>query len=107
VIVDEAHTCVSADRAGVRSAQQRYELLTRLTADRRRHLLLVTATPHSGKDKSFRSLIGLLDPALGHADLATEADRRQLASCFVQRRRADIAGLRAFERWSRATGTPA
>ena len=51
VIVDEAHTCVSADGTGVRSAQQRYELLSRLAADRRRHLLLVTATPHSGKDE--------------------------------------------------------
>jgi superfamily II DNA or RNA helicase len=90
VIVDEAHTCVSADGAGARSAQQRYELLTRLAADRRRHLLLVTATPHSGKDESFRSLIGLLDPGLAHADLSAESGRRQLASCFVQRRRADI-----------------
>jgi len=90
VIVDEAHTCVSADGTGVRSAQQRYELLSRLAADRRRHLLLVTATPHSGKDELFRSLIGLLDPALTHVDLATEAGRRQLASCFVQRRRADL-----------------
>ncbi len=90
VIVDEAHTCVSAEGTGVRSAQQRYELLSRLAADRRRHLLLVTATPHSGKDELFRSLIGLLDPALTHVDLATEAGRRQLASCFVQRRRADL-----------------
>ena len=71
VIVDEAHTCVSAEGTGVRSAQQRYELLSRLAADRRRHLLLVTATPHSGKDELFRSLIGLLDGALAHVDLAT------------------------------------
>jgi superfamily II DNA or RNA helicase len=92
VIVDEAHTCVSADGTGkgMRSAQQRYELLSRLASDRRRHLLLVTATPHSGKDESFRSLIGLLDPALAHADLTTEAGRRHLASRFIQRRRADI-----------------
>ncbi len=90
VIVDEAHTCVSAGGTGVRSAQLRYELLSRLAADRRRHLLLVTATPHSGKDESFRGLIGLLDPALEHADLATEAGRRHLASFFVQRRRGDI-----------------
>jgi hypothetical protein len=87
VIVDEAHTCVSADATGLRSAQQRHELLSRLAADRQRHLLLVTATPHSGKDESFRSLIGLLDPSLAYVDLATEAGRRLLASCFVQRRR--------------------
>ena len=92
VIVDEAHTCVPADGAGagIRSAQQRYELLSRLAANRQRHLLLVTATPHSGKDESFRSLIGLLDASLAYVDLATETGRRHLASCFVQRRRADI-----------------
>jgi superfamily II DNA or RNA helicase len=94
VIVDEAHTCVPADSAGAgagnRTAQQRYELLSRLSADKTRHLILVTATPHSGKDESFRSLIGLLDPAFASADLSTDAGRRQLASHYVQRRRADI-----------------
>jgi superfamily II DNA or RNA helicase len=94
VIVDEAHTCVPTDAtgpgAGNRMAQQRYELLSRLAADKARHLMLVTATPHSGKDESFRSLIGLLDPVLAHADLGTDADRRLLAPHYVQRRRADI-----------------
>jgi superfamily II DNA or RNA helicase len=96
VIVDEAHTCVPADTTGPvgRSAQQlRYELLTRLASDRQRHLMLVTATPHSGKDESFRSLIGLLDPALGTADLGTDAGRRLLSSYYVQRRRLDIRRL--------------
>ena len=94
VIVDEAHTCVPTDSAGPgagnRMAQQRYELLGRLAADKTRHLMLVTATPHSGKNESFRSLIGLLDPALASADLGTDAGRRQLAPHYVQRRRADI-----------------
>ncbi len=94
VIVDEAHTCVPTDSAGPgagnRMAQQRYELLSRLAADKARHLMLVTATPHSGKSESFRSLIGLLDPALASADLGTDAGRRQLAPHYVQRRRADI-----------------
>ena len=92
VIVDEAHTCVPSDGtgAGARSAQQRYELLSRVAKNPDRHLLLVTATPHSGKDESFRSLIGLLDPELALIDLATDAGRRRLASCFVQRRRLDI-----------------
>ena len=94
VIVDEAHTCVPTDSAGPgvgnRMAQQRYELLSRLAADQARHLMLVTATPHSGKSDSFHSLIGLLDPALASADLSTDAGRRQLAPHYVQRRRADI-----------------
>ena len=69
VIVDEAHTCVPADGVGTssRSAQLRYELLTRIARDKSRHMLLVTATPHSGKEESFRSLIGLLNPELSVA----------------------------------------
>jgi superfamily II DNA or RNA helicase len=90
VIVDEAHTCVPTDGASARSAQLRYDLLSRLADDKDRHLLLVTATPHSGKDESFRSLIGLLDPRLAAIDLATDEGRRRLAPHYVQRRRADI-----------------
>jgi len=92
VIVDEAHTCVPADGVGIssRSAQLRYELLSRIARDKSRHLLLVTATPHSGKEESFRSLIGLLNPELAAADLASEAGRSRLASYYVQRRRLDI-----------------
>ncbi|WP_289009995.1 helicase-related protein [uncultured Thermomonospora sp.] len=91
VIVDEAHTCVPAGSGGARDGSQlRYKLVSKLAEDRDRHLLLVTATPHSGKDEAFRTLLGLLDPALEHVDLNTDAGRRHLARHFVQRRRADI-----------------
>ena len=90
VIVDEAHTCVPTDGVGARTAQLRYQLLSRLARDQSRHLLLVTATPHSGKDESFRSMIGLLDPGLAYVDLGTDQGRRRLAAYYVQRRRADI-----------------
>jgi hypothetical protein len=89
LIVDEAHTCVT-DGTGGRSRMLRQELVTRLAADRARHLLLVTATPHSGKDEGFRNLLALLDPALAELDLESADDRGQLARHFVQRRRADI-----------------
>lgn len=96
VIVDEAHTCVDAGGGtGGRGRHQRHELLEGLAADATRHLLLLTATPHSGKDAAFRSLLALLDPRLGSLpdDLSgpgRESDRRQLARHFVQRRRADL-----------------
>ncbi|MBQ1076753.1 DEAD/DEAH box helicase [Micromonospora sp. C31] len=91
VIVDEAHACVSDETgAGGRGRTQRYRLLKDLAADAHRHLILVTATPHSGKEETFRNLIGLLDPALRDIDLAGETGRRALASRMVQRRRADI-----------------
>ncbi|GAA4619405.1 helicase-related protein [Actinoallomurus liliacearum] len=95
VIVDEAHTCVPAATGGRDGRQLRYDLVrqvaTKQTADGRdRHLVLVTATPHSGKDESFRTLLGLLDPELETVELDTEVGRRRLARHFVQRRRADI-----------------
>ena len=94
VIVDEAHTC--ADQSGGRAQHQRYRLVARIAEDRRRHLILVTATPHSGKEDAFRNLLGFLDPSFATLpdDLAAperQAERRRLARYFVQRRREDLA----------------
>lgn len=90
VIVDEAHNCVAGSGVGQRSRHQRYELLRDLAADPARHLVMATATPHSGDDAAFANLIGLCNPALATTDLGTESGRRLLAQHFVQRRRADI-----------------
>jgi len=92
VIVDEAHTC-TADMAGRGAAHQRFRLLSELAADASRHLLLVTATPHSGNEGAFRSLIGLLDPSFSELpddERIDDATRARLSWHFVQRRRADI-----------------
>ena len=94
VIVDEAHGCTLASGVG-RGRQQRYELIRRISEDTSRHLLLVTATPHSGNEDAFRSMLSLLDKEF--ADLpfdlnsaGREGIRRRLARHLVQRRRADI-----------------
>jgi superfamily II DNA or RNA helicase len=94
VTVDEAHGCTLAGGVG-RGRQQRFELLRRVAGDKSRHLLLVTATPHSGNEDAFRSLLSLLDEDF--ANLPTDLDRaerdvirRKLARHLVQRRRADI-----------------
>ncbi|MFB9252184.1 helicase-related protein [Sphaerisporangium melleum] len=89
VIVDEAHTCV-ADGSTGGGRTQRYDLIRELAGKADRHLLLVTATPHSGKDEGFRNLIGLLDPALPGLDLNDAKGRDELARYMVQRRRGDI-----------------
>lgn len=94
VIVDEAHTC-SYDDAYNRGRHQRHELVKALAADAKRHMILVTATPHSGKEAAFRSLLALLDPAFRDLpeDLTgpvNERRRREVAARFIQRRRADI-----------------
>ncbi|TWF75630.1 SNF2 domain-containing protein [Pseudonocardia hierapolitana] len=90
VIVDEAHTCVAADDTSSTQSQLRYELLRRIAADAERHLLLVTATPHSGKESAFRNLLGLVRPELESADFDTDSGRQLLARHFVQRKRADV-----------------
>ncbi|TLS47328.1 DEAD/DEAH box helicase [Streptomyces montanus] len=92
VIVDEAHTCTadSAQGRGRQQRQQRYALLRTLADDPTRHLLLVTATPHSGKEEPFRNLLGLLDNRLETMILDRGAGRDLLTQHFVQRRRADI-----------------
>jgi superfamily II DNA or RNA helicase len=94
VIVDEAHTC--AAQSGTGSGRHlRNQLLKGLASDQNRHLILVTATPHSGKEEAFRSLLALLKPEFAElADDLTgrnrEPERRKLAQHFVQRRRGDI-----------------
>jgi superfamily II DNA or RNA helicase len=94
VIVDEAHTCAHAGR--VSSAQhQRHLLLRKLAEGKDRHLMLVTATPHSGNEDAFRSLLAVLDPALANlpTDLGGDANRvhrERLAIHLVQRKRGDI-----------------
>lgn len=90
VIVDEAHTAVSDGGPGGRARTQRYDLVGDLADDTDRHLILVTATPHSGKEEGFRNLIGLLDRKLATVDLERTEGRQLLAKHFVQRRRADI-----------------
>jgi superfamily II DNA or RNA helicase len=89
LIIDEAHTCVS-DGTGGRSRMLRHELAAGLARDEKRHLILVTATPHSGKEAGFRNLLALVRPALADVDLDTVAGRELLARYFVQRRRRDI-----------------
>lgn len=90
VIVDEVHTCVADSTSSGSGRTQRYELIRDLAADQTRHLVLASATPHSGKEEAFRNLLGLLDPELATVDLEDRRGRERLARYFVQRRRADI-----------------
>jgi superfamily II DNA or RNA helicase len=86
VVVDEAHACVGTHKG----RQQRFELLKRLAEDAERHMLLLTATPHSGDEDAFDRLLGLLDREFSAISLDSEAGRTRLARHFVQRRRVDI-----------------
>jgi superfamily II DNA or RNA helicase len=91
VIVDEAHTCTSTGQG----RHQRYELLKGLVSENARHLVMLTATPHSGDEDAYFRLLGLLHPDFsalsGAAGEGHKKLRDRLAAHFVQRRRPDIA----------------
>jgi len=86
VLVDEAHACVGTEGG----RHQRFALLQHLALGAGRHLILLTATPHSGDDVAFGRLLGLLDPAFGMDSLDSDRGRERLARHVVQRRRIDI-----------------
>ncbi len=92
VIVDEAHTCTQMGSG----KQRRWQLVKALSEDTNRHMVLATATPHSGNQLGFANLLSLLKPEFAafaegqHPEL-----RAELVNFFVQRRRADLAEWRA------------
>lgn len=88
IIVDEAHTCTKPKGAN-NSQQQRYHLVHELSKAGKQ-LVLLTATPHSGQEEEFQSLIGLLDPKFENYTLSTAKEREELSHYFIQRRRVDI-----------------
>ncbi|MBN2002055.1 MAG: DUF3883 domain-containing protein [Anaerolineae bacterium] len=60
VIVDEAHKMSAHYWAGELEETQRYRL-GKLLRDITRHFLLMTATPHNGKEEDFQLFLALLD----------------------------------------------
>ncbi|MHA5671461.1 helicase-related protein [Pseudomonas aeruginosa] len=91
VIVDEAHTCAEGLSRG---KHQRYRLLRALADNPERHLVLLTATPHSGNEDAYYNLLGLLNKAFTGLKEVSRADHplyKQLGDHLVQRRRIDIS----------------
>jgi superfamily II DNA or RNA helicase len=89
LIVDEAHGAAMAKN---QNQQQRHEFLRKVAEEPNRHLILLTATPHSGVESAFQSLLGLLDPRFAEWELHDLSEDRlsELARHFVQRTRKDI-----------------
>ena len=91
IIVDEAHTC--AKPSGARPTQQlRYNLLRQVAARKDTGIIMLSATPHSGKQDEFQSLLGLLNPGFENIEITKshEEERKELARHYIQRRRADV-----------------
>ncbi|MFV2070819.1 MAG: DEAD/DEAH box helicase family protein, partial [Pirellulales bacterium] len=76
VVIDEAHHCMDVGGSQDREDSQRRRL-AEVIARRCDSLILMTATPHDGHDRSFASLCELLDPSLvdGRGTLRAERYR--------------------------------
>ncbi|MCX7607538.1 MAG: DEAD/DEAH box helicase [Bacteroidia bacterium] len=99
LIVDEAHTATLSSQD-----QQRYTLLQEAVQKKPNlHLLLLSATPHSGIEQSFQSLMGLLHSDFfewDYTQLTSEQERR-LRQHFIQRTRKTLE-----ETWSETLRFP-
>lgn len=92
VIVDEAHTCALPQGAKSKNQQLRHRLISRVAEDSNRHFIMLTATPHSGKDDEFLSLLGLLKPEFRNLNFEDieQKEREHLAKYFIQRKRENV-----------------
>jgi SNF2 family DNA or RNA helicase len=61
IVVDEAHKLSATVWGGEIKYTKRF-LLGRLLSDITRHFLLLTATPHNGKEEDFHLFMSLIDP---------------------------------------------
>jgi superfamily II DNA/RNA helicase len=92
IIVDEAHSCAKPAGASSPAQQQRFHLLHDIAQKETQHLVMLTATPHSGKDAEFQSLLGLLNPEFEKYDLQAidQNKRKKIANHFILRKRENI-----------------
>ena len=86
-VFDEAHRLTPTSQ---------YLAAARELASRSHHLLLLTATPHRGKEHFFRALLNLLDPQLYQWDRRTtdyEHPLRPSTLSFLRRMKEDLKDL--------------
>jgi superfamily II DNA or RNA helicase len=83
VVVDEAHRMSASWFSGELKESKRFHL-GRLLAEHTRHLLLMTATPHNGKDEDFQTFLSLLDPDR-YAGRGAKRAQSDMADGFMRR----------------------
>jgi superfamily II DNA/RNA helicase len=85
IVIDEAHNV--AERGSFSKSSLRARL-ARLLADRSDSLIMLSATPHDGKARSFASLMNMLNPTA----IANEQDysEKDIKSMFIRRFRKDL-----------------
>lgn len=78
VIIDEAHKVAAHYSGNKVNKTKRFEL-AELLSQKTRHFLLMTATPHNGKEEDFQLFLSLLDPDrfYGKSDIKLGSDALQ------------------------------
>jgi len=92
VVIDEAHNVAKPHQnvPGTKPFMQRWEL-AKILADKAKHFLLLTATPHNGYRDSYASLLKMLNPDIVSGQIPDIKIDKSLARRHVcQRRRSDI-----------------
>ena len=88
IIIDEAHNVAERGRTQVQVSQR--AKLAKLLSQRSDTLILLSATPHDGRARSFASLMNMLDPtAIADPDNYGPEDIQGL---FIRRFKKDIQG---------------
>ena len=105
IVIDEAH------HVAERGTHSQRNKLAKLLANRSDTLIMLSATPHDGKPKSFASLMNMLDPtAIADPENYTKDDIKGL---FIRRFKQDVGDqlAKAFRprklAYARAQATPA
>ena len=87
IVIDEAHNVADRSASGAKESQR--AKLAQLLAERSDCLIMLSATPHDGRPRSFASLIRMLDPtAIADPDDYSKDDLKGL---FVRRFKKDVA----------------
>lgn len=76
--MDEAHKLLATVSGGVVRATRRFQL-GRLLSNVTRHYLLLTATPHNGKEVDFQLFLSLVDIRTALAALLAQAPRPSMS----------------------------
>ena len=97
VVIDEAHK-LSAHRFGSEVKETKRYKLGKLAGSVARHLLLMTATPHSGKEDDFQLFMALLDGDRfeGRPRDGVHADTSDLMRRLVKEKLLKFDGTRLF-----------
>jgi superfamily II DNA or RNA helicase len=85
IVIDEAHNVAERGSSGTRSMRAK---LARLLSQRSDTLIMLSATPHDGKARSFASLMNMLNPtAIANPEAYTAED---IEGLYIRRFKKDI-----------------